>query len=186
MDVTSAVEVKSIASELRSRWGRIDVLINNAGIARDALVAQMTEESWDAVMKVNLSGAFLCSREAAAAMIRQRSGHIVNISSFAAKRGHAGQANYVATKAGLIGMTQSLAQELGSRDICVNAVMPGILPGAMIAALRDAQRAALIEANALKRINDPEEVARFVQFLTTLKNVSGQVFQLDSRIGSWS
>lgn len=186
LDVTSAADVAALATEIQNRWGRLDVLINNAGITHDGLIAQMSSEHWDAVMDVNLKGAFLCSREASKLMLSQRSGHIVNITSFAAKRGHAGQANYVASKAGLIGLTQSLAQELGSTNIQINAVMPGVMATRMTADMSEEQKKALAEANALGRWNDASEVARFIHFLTTMRNVSGQVFQLDSRIGAWS
>ncbi|MBI1840139.1 MAG: SDR family oxidoreductase [Verrucomicrobia bacterium] len=186
VDVTSGEEVVAAAREIQRRWGRLDVLVNNAGVTRDSLMAQMTADDWDGTMDVNLRGAFLCSREASKLMLRQGSGHIVNMSSFAAKRGHAGQANYVASKAGLIGLTQSLALELGSRNIQVNAVMPGVMATRMTAGMSDSQKKALAEANALGRWNDAAEVARFVQFLATMRNVSGQVFQLDSRIGAWT
>ncbi len=186
LDVTQSDAVKRTRDALRDRWGRIDVLINNAGVTQNSLLAGMTEEAWDRILAVNLRGAFLCSREAASLMIGQRSGHIVNISSFAARKGHAGQANYTAAKAGLIGLTQSLAQELGSSSVCVNVVMPGVMPTPMTQPLTGQQRDALIHANALRRLNDPVEVARFVQFLTTMQNVSGQVFQLDSRLSRWT
>ena len=186
LDITSPNDVAETAREIKSRWGRLDVLINNAGIVRDRLLARMSPKDWQDVVDVNLRGAFLCCREASPLMLRQRSGHIVNVTSFAAKNGHAGQSNYVASKAALIGLTQSLAAELGSRNIQVNAVMPGVLATPMTAQLNEEQRRALAKANALGRWNDVAEVARFIHFLTTMRNVSGQVFQLDSRIGRWT
>jgi 3-oxoacyl-[acyl-carrier protein] reductase len=119
-------------------------------------------------------------------MLRQREGQIINVTSFAAHRGPVGQANYAAAKAGLIGFTESLAKELGSRNIRVNAVLPGILPTRMTAQMARGQLQKLIAENALQRMNSLAEVARFVVFLSTLKNVSGQLFQLDSRIARWT
>lgn len=185
LDVTQAASVQTAYETILARWQRVDILINNAGIARDRLLAQMTEAEWDEVMEVNLRGAFLCSRTVVESFVARRSGQIVNIGSFAAKRGHSGQANYTAAKAGLLGFTQSLAQELGPHQIQVNAVLPGVLPTGMTAELSEERLAALTAENVLGRLNDLEEVARFIGFLTTLKNVSGQIFQLDSRISRW-
>ncbi|HAM72304.1 MAG TPA: 3-oxoacyl-ACP reductase [Verrucomicrobiales bacterium] len=187
LDVTDEAGVSRAAQELLERWGRIDLLINNAGITRDGLLASMPEEDWDRVMAVNLGGAAHCSRAVLPAMTRQGGGQILNISSFAARRGHAGQANYVASKAGLIGLTQSLARETGRQNIRVNAILPGVLPGTgMTRDLDPAQLERFAAGNALGRLNAPGEVARFVRFLATLENVSGQVFQLDSRVGRWT
>ncbi|MBL9168905.1 MAG: SDR family NAD(P)-dependent oxidoreductase [Verrucomicrobiales bacterium] len=185
LDVTQAASVQTAYETILARWQRVDILINNAGIARDRLLAQMTEAEWDEVMEVNLRGAFLCSRTVVESFAARRSGQIVNIGSFAAKRGHSGQANYAATKAGLLGFTQSLAQELGPHQVQVNAVLPGVLPTGMTAELSAERLAGLAAENVLGRLNDLEEVARFIGFLTTLKNVSGQIFQLDSRISRW-
>ncbi len=186
LDVTVEPSVSDACNRILKDWGRIDVLINNAGITRDSLLPQMSESDWDSVIDTNLRAAFLCSRSVSAHFLERASGHIVNITSFAAKRGHAGQANYVASKAGLIGLTQSLAQELGPHNIQVNAVMPGLLQTAMTEKLTQAQLATLAEGNALRRLNAPDEVARFVRFLTSMANVSGQIFQLDSRISRWT
>lgn len=185
LDVTEAGSVQAAYETIMARWQRVDVLINNAGIARDRLLAQMTESEWDEVMQVNLRGAFLCSRVVTSGFVASRSGQIVNIGSFAAKRGHSGQANYAAAKAGLLGFTQSLAQELGPHQIQVNAVLPGVLPTGMTAGLSEERLTGLAGENVLGRLNDLDEVARFIGFLTTLRNVSGQIFQLDSRISRW-
>jgi 3-oxoacyl-[acyl-carrier protein] reductase len=185
-DVTSAGSIESGVECVLARWGQLDVLVNNAGLTADGPVAGMADDDWDRVLEVNLKGAFRSARAVVPVMVRRRQGHIVNISSFAARRGHAGQANYVAAKAGLIGLTESLAKELGGRGICVNAVLPGILPTRMTAGLSEEQLAGLAAENALRRLNSADEVARFVVFLVGMKNASGQVFQLDSRIGRWT
>jgi 3-oxoacyl-[acyl-carrier protein] reductase len=186
VDVTSGGAAADAARGILDRWGRVDVLVNNAGITRDSLLAGMSAEDWTGVMDVNLRGAFLCSQAVAPAMSRQRSGHIINISSFAARRGRAGQSNYVASKAGLIGLTQSLARELGPDNIRVNAILPGVLPTGMVRGLSPEKLAALAAGNTLGRLNDCAEVAQFIRVLATLQNVSGQVFQLDSRIARWT
>lgn len=186
LDITVSGATAAALEAVVGRWGTVDVLVNNAGVTQDRLISQMSEAQWDQVLDTNLRGAFLCAQAVVPYFLKQGSGHIVNISSFAAKRGHAGQANYVASKAGLIGLTQSLAQELGDKNIQVNAVMPGVLPTKMTDHLSEEQLRSMAEANTLKRLNDAGEVARFVAFLTTLRNVSGQVFQLDSRISRWT
>lgn len=186
LDVTVRTEVANVVESVVERWGRLDVLVNNAGVTQDRLITQMSEAQWDQVMDTNLRAAFLCAQAVIPLFLKQSSGHIVNISSFAARRGHAGQANYVASKAGLIGLTQSLAQELGASNIQVNAVLPGVLPTRMTEHLTEDQLRSMAEANALNRLNDATEVARFVAFLTTLRNVSGQIFQLDSRVSRWT
>lgn len=187
LDVTNAAQVKAAVAEVTAAWGRIDVLINNAGLTADGAIASLTVEDWQRVLDVNLKGAFLCSQAVLQPMMfDQRDGHIVNLSSFAAKNGHAGQANYVAAKAGLIGLTQSLAKEAGKRNVRVNAIFPGVLETPMTAHLTPEQRKSLAGANALGRSTTLEEVAAFVVHLAGMKNVSGQVFQLDSRIGAWT
>ena len=186
LDVTAADSVSAAFAETLARFGRLDALINNAGIARDALVAQMSDDDWHRVLDVNLKGAFLCAQAALRPMLKQRDGHILNISSFGGRVGRAGQANYAASKAGLIGLTQALAKEVGSRNVRVNAVLPGFLPTRLVGDLTEEQLAAHAASNALGRLNEFAEVARFVTFLAGMRNVSGQVFQLDSRIGPWS
>jgi 3-oxoacyl-[acyl-carrier protein] reductase len=155
-------------------------------VTADALSWQLSEEDWDRVLAVNLKGAFLCAQAALRPILRQRNGHIINIGSFSGRAGQLGQANYAAAKAGLIGLTESLAKEVGSRNVRVNAVLPGVLPTSMTAKLSEAQLAEYAAANALGRINSLTEVAQFIVFLATMQNVSGQVFQLDSRIARWT
>ena len=186
LDVTDRRQVEDAFAQILAQHGRIDALINNAGLTADALCGQMSDDDWQRAIEVNLKGAFLCSQMVARPMIRQRDGHIINVSSYAGRAGAPGQSNYAAAKAGLFGLTQSLAKELGSRNVRVNAVLPGVLPTNMTARLRPEQLAAFASANVLGRINALGEVARFIQFLSTTQNISGQVFQLDSRIAPWT
>jgi 3-oxoacyl-[acyl-carrier protein] reductase len=186
LDVTKPEQVDRAVATTMDRFGRIDALINNAGITADELCWQLSDEDWARVLGVNLRGAFLCSKAVARQMIRQRDGHIINISSLGARRGPVGQSNYAAAKAGLLGLTQSLAKELGSRNVRVNAIFPGVMPTNMTAKLSAEQLDAFAQANALGRINSLEEVARFIVFLAGTQNISGQVFQLDSRIAPWT
>lgn len=186
LDVTKPEQVNESVATTVERFGRIDVLINNAGTTTDNLCWQITDKDWTRVIDVNLRGAFLCSKAVARQMIRQRDGHIVNISSLGARRGPSGQSNYAAAKAGLLGLTQSLAKELGSRNVRINAIFPGVMPTNMTAKLGAEQLEAFAKANALGRINSLDEVARFIVFLVGTQNISGQVFQLDSRIAPWT
>ena len=186
LDVTQPAQINSVVEDTLKRLGRIDLLVNNAGITADAPCAQMTEEDWDRVLNVNLRGSFFCARAVARPMARQREGHVIHISSFGARSGPRGQGNYAAAKAGLIGLTHSLAKELGSRNVRVNAIFPGVLPTNMTAQMSAEQLEAFAEANALGRINSLDEVVRFIAFLATTQNISGQVFQLDSRIAPWT
>lgn len=185
LDVTARESVASAVAQVHSRWQRIDLLINNAGTTADALVPQLTDDDWQRVLDVHLKGAFLCSQAVLRPMLKQRDGHILNLASFSARTGHRGQANYAAAKAGLLGLTTSLAKEVGSRNVRVNALLPGVLPTPMTARLSSEQLAAFAAANALGRLNDPAEVARFAAFLASTQNISGQLFQLDSRIARW-
>ena len=146
-------------------FGRLDVLVNNAGITRDTLLMRMNDTDWDDVMATNLKGAFLTSKAAIRPMLRQRSGRIVNVSSVVGQVGNAGQANYAAAKAGLIGFTKSLAKEVGSRGITVNAVAPGFIATRMTAGLPDEMKATLLERTPLSRFGTPEDVAGAVAFL---------------------
>jgi 3-oxoacyl-[acyl-carrier protein] reductase len=182
LDVTNGASIQSAVATVLERWGRIDALVNNAGITADTLIGQMSEEDWDQVLDVNLKGAWLCSQAVLRPMLRRRDGHIINIGSYSGRVGQRGQANYAAAKAGLIGLTASLAKEVGSRNIRVNAVLPGVLPTPLTERLDARQLEGLMEANALGRLNSLDEVARFIAFLGAMENVSGQVFQLDSRI----
>ena len=185
LDVTAPERPPQVVEEILARWDRLDALVNSAGLTTDVSVARMSDEAWERVLDVNLKGAMACARAAVWPMIRQRDGHIINLSSFAARTGTSGQANYAAAKAGLIGLTQSLAAELGSRNVRVNAVLPGVLPTAMTAPLEREALDRLVCANVLRRMNSVAEVARFVAFLAGMRDVSGQLFQLDSRLSRW-
>jgi 3-oxoacyl-[acyl-carrier protein] reductase len=186
LDVTDQTAVIGAIEAIVERWGRVDALVNNAGATEDKLLPQLSEAGWDRVLDVNLKGAFLCSQAVLRTMMRQRDGHILNITSYVARVGRAGQANYAAAKAGVIGLTQALAKEAGSRNVRVNAILPGLLATPMTAGLTGEQRRRLEGENALGRINTVEEVARFVVFLAGTQNISGQIFQLDSRVARWT
>ena len=185
LDVTVPGRPEQAVEEVLARWGRLDALVNNAGLTADAALPLLTDGGWDRVLMVNLKGAMACARAAVWPMIRQRNGHIVSVGSFSGRVGARGQANYAAAKAGLIGLSQSLAAEVGSRNVRVNVVLPGILPTPMTASLQGEACDAMVRANLLRRINSVAEVARFVVFLAGMENVSAQVFQLDSRPGRW-
>lgn len=186
LDVTDRAQIAVVFDEVLRRFGRLDALINNAGIARDGLVPQLPPQEWQQVLDVNLKGAFLCAQAAVRPMLRQRDGHIINIASFGGRVGRAGQSNYAASKAALLGLTQSLAKEVGSRDVRVNAVLPGFLRTKLVGTLTEEQLAGHCAANVLGRLNDFGEVVRFLVFLAGMRNVSGQIFQLDSRIAPWT
>ncbi len=178
LDVCHEHSVKDYFREVK----QLDLLINNAGLRRDVPFVRMTEEDWEEVMEANLKGAFLCSKAATRIMVRQRHGHIVNIGSFSALSCPVGQANYAATKAGLIGLTQSLARELGPWNIRVNCLLPGWLETKFTKEVPPAIKEAVLAEHALGRFNTPLDAARTLVFLDSLFHVSGQVFQLDSRI----
>jgi 3-oxoacyl-[acyl-carrier protein] reductase len=167
---------------------RLDLLVNNAGIFRDAPLVKMTDEDVESVLDVNLKGAFLCTQAALKLMSRQREGHIINIGSYSALSGPAGQANYAAAKAGLIALTQSTAQEYGSRNIRANCLLPGFLETKMTRhLLKDTEwRQRLLSRHTLGRLNTPQDAARFILMLHSMPAVSGQIFQLDSRIHRWT
>jgi 3-oxoacyl-[acyl-carrier protein] reductase len=186
IDVTQKAEIEKAVEEIILRWGRIDCLINNAGMTADSLSWKITDEIYEKVAAVNLKGAFFCMQAASMQMIKQRNGHIINIGSYAGRRGAAGQAHYAASKAGLVALGESLAKEIGSRNVRVNTVLPGLLPTRMTAALTSEQMQNLTAENVLRRTTSLEEVASFTAFLAKMQNVSGQVFQLDSRIGKWT
>ena len=173
-------EAESVATYF-DRFDRIDVLVNNAGITGDKRFPRLEEADWDSVHDTNLKGSFLCSRAAARRMIQARSGSIVQIGSYSAEHPPVGQVAYAASKAGLIGLTKSLAKELGPRNIRVNAVLPGFLETRMTSPLSEEVRSAALARHALGRFNTPADAARFIRLLTTFDHLSGQVFQLDSR-----
>ncbi len=161
--------------------GVISILVNNAGVTRDGLAMRMSAEDWNTVLQTNLTGAFLLTQALMRAMIRQRWGRIINISSVVGQAGNPGQANYVASKAGLIGLTKSLALELASRNITVNAVAPGFIETAMTTALSDAQRSAILDKIPLGKIGEPEDVAAAVSYLASdgAAYVTGQVLSVN-------
>ncbi|MEJ2744806.1 MAG: 3-oxoacyl-ACP reductase FabG [bacterium] len=184
-DVRTASDVEAMVKNLIERWGRIDVLVNNAGVTHEALLVSVTEADWDRVMDTNLKGAFNCSKAVGKHMLRQRSGQIVNVCSILGVRGARGESAYAASKAALIGFTMSLARELGTFGVSVNAVMPGFMRTSMTrAATEEAKRAARRD-NVLDRFSDPTSAARFIVHLADMKTVSGQVFNLDGRIHRW-
>ena len=164
-DIATADGAGAAIEAAMQQLGRLDVLVNNAGITRDTLLMRMNDADWDDVLTTNLKGAFLTSKGAIRPMLRQRSGRIVNISSVVGQVGNAGQANYAAAKAGLIGFTKSLAKEVGSRGITVNAIAPGFIDTRMTAGLPDEMKAMLLERTPLNRFGTPEDVAGAVAFL---------------------
>jgi 3-oxoacyl-[acyl-carrier protein] reductase len=186
LDVTAPEAVRPTVKEILGCWERIDCLVNNAGVTADDSIARLSDDDWERVLDVNLKGAFLCAQAVSRSMCSARDGHIINIASFAARNGTRGQSAYAAAKAGLIGFTQSLARELGSRNVRANAVLPGVLPTGMTAKLSQEQWTELAGSNVLGRVGTLEEAARFIVFLAAMKHVSGQVFQLDSRLARWS
>ncbi|MDP2645822.1 MAG: 3-oxoacyl-[acyl-carrier-protein] reductase [Desulfobacterales bacterium] len=178
--VTSEEDMTKFIEQAVSETGRIDVLVNNAGITRDGLLVRMKEEDWDAVMNINLKGAFLCTKVAARHMMKQRYGRIINTTSVVGVTGNAGQANYSGSKAGLIGLTKTAAKELASRGITVNAVAPGFIESDMTAAMPDKARNAMLEQVPLGRAGQPEDVAHVVAFLASEKAayITGQVIHV--------
>jgi 3-oxoacyl-[acyl-carrier protein] reductase len=181
MDVSDPAQVKAAFAEAVQRFGRLDILVNNAGITRDGLAIRMKSEDWDAVLRTNLTGAHLCAQQAIAQMLRQRWGRIVNISSVVAQMGNPGQANYVAAKAGLIGLTKALALELASRNITVNAVAPGFIETDMTQALPEKAVEQLSARIPLGRLGTPADVASAVVFLSSeeASYVTGHVLDVN-------
>ena len=180
-DAAKREDVDRLVETAKERFGRVDILVNNAGVTRDGLLIRMKDEDWDRVMDTNLRGAFMTTRAAAKLMIRQRSGRIINIASTAGAMGNAGQANYSAAKAGLIGLTKAAARELAHWGILVNAVAPGLIETDMTTALPAEARDALLAQVPLKRIGAAREVAEMVGFLAGdgAAYVTGQVFHVN-------
>ena len=181
VDITNTESADKAVEEMHAAFGSFDILVNNAGITRDKLMLRMADDDWDKVLAVNLKGAFIMTRAAARIMVRQRSGKIVNMSSVVGVMGNAGQANYAASKAGLIGLTKSTAKELAGRGINVNAIAPGYVETEMTHVLSEEQRNAFLSVIPLKRGCTPDEIADTVVFLSSAKSayITGQVINVD-------
>ena len=180
-DVSKEDQAESLIKEVVGRWGTLDILVNNAGVTRDKLLMRMSTEEWDEVINVNLRGAYLCTRFALPLMVRKRSGRIVNMSSVIGVAGNAGQANYAASKAGLIGFTKAIAREVASRSITVNAVAPGYIITSMVDELSEEIQKAILARIPMSRFGTPQDVAEVVAFLCSdaAGYVTGQVIGID-------
>lgn len=178
-DVSQVEQVENLLNTVIQKWGRVDILVNNAGITRDTLLLRMKPEDWQAVIDLNLTGVFLCTRAVSKLMLKQRSGRIVNITSVAGQMGNPGQANYSAAKAGVIGFTKTIAKEFASRGITVNAVAPGFIETDMTSNLKSEE---ILKFIPLGRYGKPEEIAGMVRFLaadSAAAYITGQVFNVD-------
>lgn len=182
-DASSLAEAARVVGHIAREFGHLDVLVNNAGITRDSLIVRMSEADWDAVMQNNLKSVFSCSRAASRYMLNQRRGKIINITSIVGVHGNAGQANYAASKAAIVGFTRALAKELGSRNIQVNAVAPSFVETEMTSRLSDEQRQAVLGHGTKRGIAQPEQVAGFVRFLASSDSdlVTGQTFIVEAQ-----
>ena len=181
IDVSSSSDVQSAFNSITKEYKPVDIVVNNAGITRDGLLVRMKEADWDLVMNINLKGSFLCSQQAAKQMMKQKSGAIVNIASIVGLMGNFGQANYSASKAGLIGFTKTLAREVAMRGIRANAIAPGFIDTEMTRVLEESVRQKLIEQIPLARLGEPKDVARCVSFLVSEKAsyITGQVISVN-------
>ncbi len=180
-NVTNAEDVENLFDRTKKEFGQVDIVVNNAGITRDALLIRMHEKDWDMVLDINLKGAFLVTKSAAKIMMKQRYGRIVNISSVVGLTGNAGQANYAASKAGLIGLTKSIAKELGARGVTVNAVAPGYIATDMTENLPEDAKEKFLSKLLIKRAGTPEDIASAVTFLSSdeASYITGQVLTVD-------
>jgi 3-oxoacyl-[acyl-carrier protein] reductase len=180
-DVASSAQVEEMVKQVLDQFGKLDILVNNAGITRDNLIMRMKEEEFDQVMNTNLKGVFNCIKAVTRPMMKQRSGKIINISSVVGVLGNAGQANYVAAKAGVIGLTKSAARELASRNIAVNAVAPGFIETDMTDKLTTEQREQMLQQIPAARLGKPEDIARVVRFLASddAAYMTGQTIHVD-------
>lgn len=180
-DVANEDDVKQMVKEVTKTFGSIDILVNNAGITRDNLLMRMKVDEFDQVIDTNLKGTFLCTKAVARPMMKQRYGRIVNVASIVGVSGNPGQANYVAAKAGVIGLTKSTAKELASRNILVNAVAPGFITTDMTDVLNDEQKEAILSQIPLEKLGEPEDVAAVVRFLASddAKYMTGQTLHVD-------
>ena len=181
LDVSSPDSIKAAFAKAAERFGPVTVLVNNAGVTRDGLALRMSSEAWHQVLETNLTGSFLCVQAALQGMMKQRWGRIINVTSVVALSGNPGQANYVSAKAGLIGLTKSLALEVASRNITVNAVAPGFIATGMTEALDEKVREKILTAVPLKRMGEPEEIAKAVAFLAgeDASYITGQVLSVN-------
>ncbi len=180
-NVAASGDVTAMIDQVVEKFGKIDVLVNNAGITRDGLILRMKDEDWDLVLSINLKGAFLCTKAALKYMAKQRGGTIINIASIVGAMGNAGQANYVASKAGLIGLTKTIAREYANRGITANAVAPGFIETAMTQALPENVRQELAKQIPMGKLGTPEDVANAVRFLASswASYISGQVIHVN-------
>ena len=180
-NVADAAASEAMVKEVLTRFGRLDILVNNAGVTRDGLMPMMKEADWDAVLDTNLKGAFHCMKAVYRPMMKQKYGRVVNLSSIVGLRGNAGQANYAASKAGLIGLTKSMAKELAARNVTVNAVAPGFIDTDMTAALPEKAREAMLTTIPMGRLGQAEDVAKAVAFFAGDESayVTGQVLCVD-------
>ena len=180
-DVTSAEDIAGLFETVLKELGRVDIVVNNAGITRDTLIIRMAEKDWDMVLDINLKGAFLVTKAASRIMMKQRSGRIINISSVVGLTGNAGQANYSASKAGLVGLTKSAAKELAARGITVNAVAPGFIETEMTKAMPEAAKEEFLKRVLISRPGTPDDIASAVMFLASdgASYITGQVVTVD-------
>ncbi len=184
-DVSVTEDVNNMVDTAIKEFGKIDILVNNAGVTRDQIIVRMTDADWDTVQNIDLKSAFLCSRAVLRHMIRARAGRIISIASVVGITGNAGQANYAAAKAGIIGLTRSIAWEVGSRGITANAIAPGYIETKMTEALDEKHRQALMERIPLKSLGKPQDVAEAVAFLASdnARYITGQVLGVDGGMG---